>query len=44
MQVDEKKKRTEFEKTMDLQQANVWKTDTIRYSDQEKDINERVIE
>lgn len=42
MQVDEKRKMQEFEKTLNSEQARVWKYDTERFYDQEKDINEKV--
>jgi hypothetical protein len=42
MQVDEKKKITEFDKTVNAEQARIWNTDAIRYFEQEKEINEKV--
>ena len=43
MQVDEKKRFNEYEKKMDTEQARVWKTDTLQYHQQEKDIHEKVL-
>lgn len=43
MQVHDKRKMNEFEQTMNSEQARVWKMDTHRFFEQEKDINERVI-
>ena len=42
MQVEEKKRLAEFEKTMNSEQARVWKIDTDQYKQQEKEINEKV--
>jgi hypothetical protein len=42
MQVEEKKRLGEFEKTMNSEQARVWKIDTDQYKQQEKEINEKV--
>lgn len=42
MQVVEKTKMKEFEKTLDKEQANIWKIDTRRFYDQEKEINDKV--
>lgn len=42
MQVDEKKKMSEFEKTLNAEQARIWKIDTQKFSEQEKDINEQI--
>jgi hypothetical protein len=42
MQVDEKKKISEFEKTLNVEQARIWNTDANRYVEQEKEINEKV--
>jgi len=42
MQIDEKKKMMEFEKTLDLEQARIWKMDTNKFNEQEKEINEKV--
>jgi hypothetical protein len=43
MQVEEKKRFSEFEKTMNSEQARVWKTDTEQYHQQEKEIYDKVI-
>lgn len=42
MQVDEKKKIGEFEKTLNGEQARIWNSDAQRYFEQEKEINEKV--
>jgi len=42
MQVDEKRKMNDFEKTLNSEQARIWRIDTQRFYDQEKDINEKV--
>jgi hypothetical protein len=42
MQVDEKKKMQDFEKTLDAEQARIWKVDTLRFNEQETDINGKV--
>jgi hypothetical protein len=43
IQVEEKKRLAEFEKTMNSEQARVWKTDTEQYHQQEREISEKVI-
>lgn len=42
MQVEEKKRLNAFEKTLDLEQARIWKIDTEKFYEQEKEINEKV--
>lgn len=42
MQVEEKKRMTEFEKTLNSEQARIWKIDTQKFYEQEKDINDKV--
>lgn len=42
MQVEEKKKFSEFEKNINSEQARIWNTDAQRFFDQEKEINEKV--
>jgi hypothetical protein len=42
MQVDEKKKMTDFEKTLNSEQARIWRTDTQRFYDQEREIGDKV--
>ncbi len=42
MQVEEKKKISEFEKNINSEQARIWNTDAQRFFDQEKEINEKV--
>jgi hypothetical protein len=42
MQIEEKKRMNEFEKTLNSEQARIWKTDTKRFYDQEKEIQEKV--
>jgi hypothetical protein len=43
MQVEEKKKISEFEKNLNSEQARIWNTDAYRYIEQEQEINEKVI-
>ena len=42
MQVEEKKRINYFERTLDSEQARIWKIDTQRFYEQEKEINEKV--
>jgi len=42
MQVEEKKRLNAFEKTLDLEQARIWKIDTEKFYEQEKEITEKV--
>ena len=42
MQVEEKKKMMDFEKTLNSEQARIWKTDTQKFFDQEREINDMV--
>jgi len=42
MQVDEKKQMNDFEKTLNAEQARIWKIDTQRFTEQEKDINSQI--
>lgn len=42
MQVEEKKRLNEFEKTLDVEQARIWKIDTDKYYEQEREINDKV--
>lgn len=42
MQVEEKKKMMDFEKTLNAEQARIWKVDTQNFAEQEKDINSKV--
>lgn len=42
MQVEEKKRINEFEKTLDQEQARIWKIDTEKFYEQEKEISEKV--
>lgn len=43
MQVEEKKRMQNFEKNLDNEQARIWKIDCENFTDQEKDINQKVI-
>lgn len=43
MQVEEKKRMNDFEKSLDTEQARIWRTDTHNFRDQEKDITEKVL-
>lgn len=42
MQVEEKRKMQDFEKTLNSEQARIWKTDTQKFYEQEKEINDMV--
>lgn len=42
MQVDEKKRAQYFERCLDGEQARIWKIDTEKFFDQEKEINDKV--
>ena len=42
MQIEEKRKMNDFERTLDSEQARIWKTDTNRFYEQEKNINAMV--
>lgn len=42
MQVEEKKRFNDFEKSLDHEQARIWKIDCEKYHEQEKDINDKV--
>lgn len=42
MQVEEKKKISEFEKTLNSEQARIWRIDTHKFVEQEKEHNEKV--
>ncbi len=43
IQVEEKKKSSEFQKSLDFEQAKIWNFDVQKHSEQEKEINEKVI-
>ncbi len=43
MQVEEKRKMLDFEKTLNTEQARIWKIDTRCFADQEKEIGEKVL-
>ena len=42
MQVDEKRKMGDFEKLLNSDQARIWKIDTNRFTEQEREIYEKV--
>lgn len=42
MQIEEKRKILEFEKTLNMEQARIWRTDTNKFQNLEKEINEKV--
>ena len=42
MQVEDKKKLNEFERTLDQEQARIWKIDSEKFHQQEKEIGEKV--
>jgi len=43
MQVGEKRKMQNFEKSLDNEQARIWKIDCDKYHEQEKDIYQKVL-
>ena len=43
MQVEEKRRMNEFEKTLNTEQARIWKIDTHKFLEQEKEHNEKVL-
>ena len=43
MQVDEKKKINDFERSLNSEQAHIWKTDVQKFFSQEQEINSKVI-
>jgi hypothetical protein len=43
MQVNEKKMMNAYEKNIDTEQAKIWKIDSERFKEQEKEMNQRVI-
>jgi hypothetical protein len=43
MQIEEKKRKNDFERTVNSEQARIWKTDTQRFQEQEKEIQEKVV-
>ena len=42
MQVDEKRKVKEFERSLNSEQAMIWKTDVQKFISQEQEINSKV--
>ena len=42
MQVDEKRKVNEFERSLNSEQAMIWKTDVQKFISQEQEINSKV--
>ena len=42
MQVEERKKIGEFEKTLNSEQAKIWNMDAQRYYEQEREVSEKV--
>ena len=42
MQIEEKRKMLEFEKTLNMEQARVWRIDSNKFQNLEKEINEKV--
>jgi hypothetical protein len=42
MQVEEKRRFNEFERSLDDEQARIWRIDCEKYHEQEKDINDKV--
>ncbi len=42
MQVEDKKRMNDFERTLNSEQARIWKTDTHRFYEQEKEIHDKV--
>jgi len=42
MQVDEKRKINEFEKSLNSEQAKIWKTDVKKFAEQEQEIGGKI--
>merc|ERR1712151_1230993 len=42
MQVEEKRRTNQFEKSLDYEQARIWKIDTEKFYEQEQDIVDQV--
>lgn len=42
LQIEEKKKMQDFERTLDHEQARIWKIDTQQYQEQENDVKQQV--
>jgi len=42
MQVEEKRKINEFEKSLNTEQAKIWKTDVQKFAEQEQEINGKI--
>lgn len=42
MQVEERKRFNDFEKSLDHEQARIWKIDCDKFHEQEKEINDKV--
>ena len=43
MQVEEKKRNNLFEKSLDYEQARIWKIDTEKFHEQEQEVTDQVI-
>lgn len=43
MQVEEKRRTNQFEKSLDYEQARIWKIDTNKFYEQEKEVVDQVI-
>ena len=43
MQVEEKRRTNQFEKSLDHEQARIWKIDTHKFYEQEQDVVDQVI-
>ena len=43
MQVEEKRRTNQFEKSLDHEQARIWKIDTNKFYEQEQDVVDQVI-
>ena len=42
MQVEEKRRTNHFEKSLDHEQARIWKIDTERFYEQEQEVDDQV--
>lgn len=42
MQVEEKRRNNQFEKSLDYEQARIWKIDTNKFHEQEQEVIDQV--
>jgi hypothetical protein len=43
MQVEEKRRTNQFEKSLDYEQARIWKIDTDKFYEQEQEVIDQVL-